>query len=464
MKNSFSRGRMTSNSPDLPSPVTIRVMSLTYADAVQWYYDFARFDPNLPRVPAALKLARMRQILASLDHPEEKFPSVLIAGTKGKGSTAALIERILRTAGYRTGLFTSPHLHSFRERIRVSGEPITQEQVIQGTAQLQMVAPEFPGSTFFEWVTSLAFTFFAQQRVDIAIVEVGLGGRLDCTNVLTPRVAIITPISFDHMDILGHTLTAIAGEKAGIIKPNVPVVVAPQDPEALQVIVQTAAQQNAPLINVPETMCWQLVRVTPDHQRIELRPKKYARRYLYTLPLLGPHQRANLATALAAIHELRAQGWRIPASAIRQGIAQVEWHARFEILAREPYIVTDGAHNRASAHELVRTLDEVFPNAKVHFIFGASTDKDIAGMLVELAPRAASLTFTQSHHARAATPQALVEIARPLNIRATIAPSVAAALQVVREKISPNEVICVTGSLFIAADARQLVLELQPET
>lgn len=431
-------------------------MPITYPDAVQWYYAFARF-PNAPRLSDERKLERMEQILARLGNPHRQFPSLLIAGTKGKGSTAALLESVLRAAGYRTGLYTSPHLHTFRERFRVNGELVTREQVIRGTEQLQQVAVEFPYATFFEWVTALGLAYFASQNIEIAVVEVGLGGRLDCTNVLTPRVSVITPISYDHMEILGHTLDAIAREKAGIIKPNVPVVVAPQAPEAREAILAIDAAVGAPLVNVAQEWRWRLVRATPQGQVVDYRPVNRDGWETYVLPLLGPHQRVNLAAALATLNSLRAQGWRIPADAVQQGIASVEWHVRFEILDRDPAVVADGAHNRASAHELVRTLDEVFPGAPVHFIFGASDDKDIAGMLEELTPCAASITFTQSHHTRAAAPDALAALFHN-GIEISSAADVSHALEHARAAAAAADVICVTGSLFVASEARALIL------
>lgn len=439
-----------------------RAMPLSYPDAAHWYFSFARFDARPPRESDHLKLARMNEILAHLDNPHQKFPSVLIAGTKGKGSTAALIENSLRAAGYRTGLFTSPHLHSFRERVRVNGAMISPQRVIEITTRLQEISTQFPISTFFEWITALAFENFAREKVDIAVVEVGLGGRLDCTNVLTPRVSVITPISYDHMEILGDTLEKIAFQKAGIIKETIPVVIAPQEPEAMQAIEKIARKKNAPRIDVAREWEWQLVETAPDAQRVKYRRAQQARWHQYKLPLLGPHQRVNLATALAALETLRAQNWKLPARAIQHGIENVAWHARFEILPPLPRlgeglgvrVIADGAHNRASAHELVRTLDEVFPNTHVHFIFGASSDKDIAGMLQEFAPRAASFIFTQAHHARAASQEKLAQLAAPLHIPIHSAANVADALHLAQNIASNEDVICVTGSLFIAAEAR----------
>ncbi len=453
-------------------------MALSYQDAVQWYYSFARFDgspsPRADDSSGELKLARMEQILERLGSPHTQFASVLIAGTKGKGSTAVLIASILYAAGYRTGLYTSPHLHSFRERIRVNGELISRLHVVQGTTHLQSFASQFPQSTFFEWVTALAFDYFARQRVELAVVEVGLGGRLDCTNVLTPRVSVITPISFDHTQILGNTLEAIAREKAGIIKPGIPVVVAPQPDEAMRTISQIAGERGAPMTVVAREWQWETRGSTLGGQTVWIRRVLDPEPETLELPLLGPHQRANLATALATIHTLRESGSNIPHSAIPRGVARTEWHARVEVLVQpraprgaggqewsDQYIVADGAHNRASAHELVLTLAEVVPGLPVHFIFGASNDKDIRGMLEELAPHAASLTFTQSHHARAAKPEELAALGAALGVPYHTAPSLPGALLLAQRLAAPGSVICVTGSLFIAAEAREYVLQMR---
>jgi dihydrofolate synthase/folylpolyglutamate synthase len=446
-------------------------MALSYPEAVNWYYSFARL-PQGPRLPDDIKLARMHKILAELGNPHAQFVSVLIAGTKGKGSTAALIASVLHAAGYRTGLYTSPHLHTFRERIRINGDMISKIHVAQGTALLQELAPQFPGSTFFEWVTALAFDALARQRVEIAVVEVGLGGRLDCTNVLTPRVTVITPVSFDHTEILGSTLDAIAREKAGIIKSTVPVVVAPQTELARRVIDEVAAAQDAPLVDVAQEWKVQLLGTTLDAQTVEAGRTDGTETQTLQLPLLGPHQRVNLATALATLYTLRGTGWKIPHGAIPRGISRVEWHARFEVLARsaplprppgapagsETYMIADGAHNGASAHELVRTLDEVFPGTPVHFVFGASNDKDSRSMIEELQPRAASFVFTRSRHARAAVPDDLARLAAPYLVPIHTAPGLNDALMLAERLAAHGDVICITGSLFIAAEGRELVL------
>lgn len=437
-------------------------MSLSYADAVHWYFSFARFDPA-PRASDRLKLARMNEILSFLDNPHEKFPSILIAGTKGKGSTAALLESVLRAAGYRTGLYTSPHLHSFRERVRVADTLIPRERVVEITSLLQEIQTHFPNSTFFEWVTALAFTCFARENIDVGVIEVGLGGRLDCTNVLTPRVSVITPISFDHMEILGNTLQKIAFEKAGIIKPKIPVVVAPQELSALGEIQRRANKLESRIVNVEKLWRWQLMEATPQGQTVNVRHVKSARWLTLQLPLLGPHQRVNLATALATLDVLRGRNWSISEQSVAEGVATVRWNARFEILPTNgpgAKLVVDGAHNGASAHELVRTLGEVFADKRIHFVFGVSADKDVAGMLEELAPRAASFIFTQAHHARAMPPDALAHLAAFYGGETRTASNVAEALELATRVAGDEGVICITGSLFIAAEARALVLNI----
>lgn len=440
-------------------------MTLSYSEAVQWYYSFARFEPRPLRNDAG-KLERMRALLHALGNPHTQYPTIHIAGTKGKGSTAAIIESMFRAGGYRTGLFTSPHLHSFRERVRLNGQPIPQDALIALTERLQALAPDFPKTTFFEWVTALAFLYFAEQHIEMGVIETGLGGRLDCTNVLTPRVSVITPVSLDHTEILGNNLLKIAREKAGIIKPGIPVVIAPQELRVMGELLRKANKEQARVVNVEKNWRWELVHTTPEAQTVHVRFIKNARWQTFTLPLVGPHQRANLATALAAMDVLHGRNWRISLGSLQQGAANVEWFARFEILAYldapgaqnadapRGYVIADGAHNAASARELVRTLDETLPNAPTHFIFAASSDKDIAGMLQALAPRAASITLTQAQTPRAAALETLVNLVAPYNVPCDSAPDIARALEQTYARVEPGDVICVTGSLFIAAEAR----------
>lgn len=444
-------------------------MTLSYSDAVQWYYSFARFEPR-PERHDADKLERMRALLKALGDPQNQFAAIHIAGTKGKGSTAALIESMFRAGGYRTGLFTSPHLHSFRERVRLDNALIPETALLALTERLQALAPAFPDATFFEWVTALAFLYFAAQRVEMAVIETGLGGRLDCTNVITPRLSVITPISLDHTAILGDNLAKIAYEKAGIIKPDGIVVIAPQELRALGQLLRKAHKVGARVVNVEKCWRWEAVETTPTEQTVNVRFIKNARWQTFTLPLVGAHQRVNLVTALAAMDVLHGRNWRISQRSLQHGVINVEWPARFETLAyldaprgtpaARGYVVADGAHNPASARELVRTLNEVLPHARVHFIFAASDDKDIAGMFQALAPRAASFVMTRAPTPRAAALDRLCAAIAPYGVPSSVAPDIARALEQLYARVEPGEVICVTGSLFIAAAARAQILRV----
>ncbi|MGB8646855.1 MAG: folylpolyglutamate synthase/dihydrofolate synthase family protein [Anaerolineae bacterium] len=437
----------------------------TYQEALDWLYGFVRFDENRKHIAGGGDLSRMARLLDRMGAPHTRYPSIIIAGTKGKGSTAAMLASMLRASGYRTGLYTSPHLHTFRERIRVDDELITRPQIIAGAQRLEKLTPEFPDAIWFELVTALAFEYFAQQQVNVAVLEVGLGGRLDATNVVSPRVAVITSISYDHIEVLGATLPAIAREKAGIIKPVTPVVSAPQAPEALAVIEAVALEKGAPLILVGRDWRWESISAGVDGQRFQVEPVltgagkgPESEAYVFEMPLAGPHQLFNATTALATAFELRRQGWRLGDAEMKRGMATVQWPARFEVLDRAPLTVADGAHNRASARELANALVTLLPGRRVHLIFGASSDKDIAGMFAELLPHAATLILTHSHHLRAAAPGRLAELAALFHIPVLQTENVAQALAAARQQVIGNEVIGITGSLFVAAEARALIL------
>ncbi len=443
---------------------------MPYRDALAFIFSFTNFEltPAGDYSSKTFDLTRTERLLAALGNPHQQFRSVHVAGTKGKGSTAAMIERVLRAANQRTGLYTSPHLHTFRERIRVGGAMISEDAVIAGVEKLKPLAAQIPGVTTFEIMTALAFDYFHACGVEIAVLEVGLGGRLDATNVVTPLVSVITSISYDHTAILGNTLAQIASEKAGIIKPSVPVVASPQQDEALAVIQATARKQTASLVSVSPELEFQVA--DADYQLSLVEQNLGGQHFTLTrqtetfdlslftqdlrINLLGKHQLTNAATALAALFVLRDQGIAVSDEALRGGLANVEWRGRFEILSRDPFIILDGAHNADSARRLVGTLGDVFPHARVYFIFGASGDKDIAGMFAELLPAATSLTLTRSHNPRAADTARLTDLAAKYTVETTIAPDLTRALRDARQRANREDVICVTGSLFVVAEAR----------
>lgn len=448
----------------------------TYQEALDWLYSFVDHSATrkVKYSPETFSLERMRALLALLGNPQQQYPCLHLAGTKGKGSVSALCANVLKAAGYRTGFYTSPHLHDFRERIRLDGEYIAEEELVDGVMRLRELAPQVDGITTFELTTALAYDYFARQNVDIAVIEVGLGGRLDATNVITPLISVITSLSYDHTDLLGHTLAEIAGEKAGIIKPDVPVISSPQQPEALAVLEKIAAERGAPFILVgrhwhfrplAHDLNGQTFEIWSERESAQLaahrakgRPGRW-RPPVLSLPLLGAHQLENAATAYATLRTLRAF---LPLSldAVREGFATVRWPGRFEILRRAPYVVADGAHNADSARRLVAALDDYLPGRRAHLIFGASADKDIDGMLEALVPRAATVICSQAEHPRAVEPDELLDHVRQKAQTLGCAPTVeavtpvAGALAHALTLAQPDDVIVACGSLFIVAEVR----------
>ena len=444
-----------------------------YQAALDFLYSFIDYSltRNLRNAPEKFDLARMEALLEALGNPHRAYPVLHIAGTKGKGSTAALMAAALQAEGYRVGLYTSPHLEDFAERIQVDGRPIPHADLPAVVERLKPCTARIPGLTTFELTTAAAFLYFADRGVDVAVVEVGLGGRLDATNVVHPLVSVITPISYDHTAILGDTLAAIAGEKAGIIKPGVPVVVAPQPREARQRILAVAAERGAPVVEVGRDWLYAPVARSLDGQVLfvwhaaeqplvdafvesggfqEWEPMRLR------IPLLGPHQVLNAATAYAALQTARRQGLEVAQAAIRRGFAAARWPGRFEILHRNPPLVVDGAHNRAAAHQIRLTLDEYFPGWPLVLVFGASADKDIRGMLEELVPRARRVIVTRSHHPRAADPEDLRSMVHQLGRPAQAFDDVEAALRQAFREAAGEAVVLATGSLFVAAAARSV--------
>jgi dihydrofolate synthase/folylpolyglutamate synthase len=375
---------------------------------------------------------------------------LLIAGTKGKGSTSAICENILRQAGYKTGLYTSPHLHSFRERMRIQGQLIEEDVLIALTNRLKPCFESTAGLTAFELITTLAFVAFAEANIDTAVLEVGLGGRLDATNAVDPDVAVITSISYDHTQILGDTLTLIAREKGGIIRPGALVISAPQVDEAMQAIEAICQERQARLVVVGRDWKWQAGAFSLDGQCFTVGDETYF------LPLIGDHQLANAVTALAAMSGFSAQtGLPVPAKALKDGIATVQWPGRMEILKRQPYLVVDSAMNGDSAEKLVKTLHQYFPGSKITFIFGASSDHPVLDMLKVLLPACRRMVVTASTHPRAAKPENLAALAAEIGYEVTVTPDLPLALEQALAGQSQDDLICATGSLFMVAEIRE---------
>lgn len=419
----------------------------SYIDALTYIYSYAQYNPA---DTSMWSVDRMRHLLGRLGDPQQEFPSLLIAGTKGKGSTAAICERILHAAGYKTGLLTSPHLHSFRERVRLIGDLIPEETVIDLTQKLKPYFETTPDLTAFELITALAFVAFAEARVDVAVLEVGLGGRLDATNAVEPTIAVITSISYDHTQILGETLSLIAREKAGIIRPGALVISAPQVEEAMQMIEAVCHSHKARLVVIDRDKAWQIEDSNLAGQTFTVQGQTY------WLPLIGEHQVINALTAMAAIEGLvERTGLEVSTEAFRAGIADVTWLGRMEILSRNPCVILDSAMNGDSAEKLVQTLQHYFPDQPKTFIFGASNDHPIDDMLVVLLPVAEQILTVASRHPRAERPEKLAADIIAMGGQASVMPDVPTALDKALLEVQTEGLVCVTGSLFLVADARE---------
>lgn len=443
---------------------------LTYQKALDYIYSFADVEKMLAGHLARFDLARTKALLELLDNPHRHFQVVHVAGTKGKGSTAAMIESILRAAEYKTGLFTSPHLHTYRERIRVNGQPISEEELTTLLERLISPIESVPELSTFEITTALAFYHFAQEGIEWAILETGLGGRLDATNVVDPAVAVITLIGYDHMEFLGHRLGEIAREKAGIIKKGKPVVCAPQRPSALKVIKGVSRERNAPLTLVGRDWTWErkgfdLRRQLLDvhcHKKPNVDSSGLCRDYAnLSIPFLGAHQLVNATTVVATMAELARQGVSLSSENVAEGLKVTFWPGRLEVLNQEPLLVVDGAHNLESSKALAQALREYFNFQRLILIFGALHGHDFKAMLKQLLPLVDRIFVTHSLHPRAIHAKILAQQVNALGHRCQIEPQVDKALWRALSQAGKGDLVCATGSLSIAAEARATWLENQ---
>jgi dihydrofolate synthase / folylpolyglutamate synthase len=428
-----------------------------YNHALDYLYSFV--DYSLKHISelakAEFNLDRMFALMEELGNPQEKYPIIHVAGTKGKGSVAALCASALKAAGHETGLYTSPHLWDYVERIQIDGEPISHEQLVELVEEVSPAVAKIPKLTTFEITTALGLLAFAKNNVSAAVIEVGLGGRLDATNIVTPKVSVITSLSYDHMAVLGNTLAQIAGEKAGIIKEGVPVVSAPQANEALEVLERVAKEKNCPFILVGRDVEFERLESSLDGQKMSIAPGGVSPSgdpkadMEVSIPLLGEHQVENAAIAYAA---LQAGGIPISDEAIQQGFAHVKWPARFEVLRREPPFIIDSAHNRDSARRLRGTLDEYFPRIPVILIFCALEDKDITGMLQELKPRLERVVATRADHPRAPSAEWTAEQVQKAGIPVEAVAPVVSALERALELAGDRKLVLAAGSVAFAGE------------
>lgn len=437
-----------------------------YQGALDYILSFADYE-RMSRSAIVFDLARMEALLERLGRPHLAARSVHIAGTKGKGSTSAMIASALTASGYRTGLYTSPHLHTMRERIRVDGKPIEEGELI---ALVKRLKPEIGAVnslgtagelTTFEILTAMAFVHFKESRADFQVLETGLGGRLDATNVVAPAVCAITSISLDHTEVLGDTLAKIAGEKAGIIKPGSTVVCSPQSREAAAVIARVCREKGARLIAVGRDITWHAKDSSRWGQSFQL--KGLRQDYDLAIPLLGEFQLDNAAVAVACLEVLADSCTGITPASLAAGLARVSWPGRLEVLQEKPLLIVDGAHNADSAKRLGQSLRRHFKYDSLILIVGTSRDKDVSGIVAELARLADSIIVTRSINPRATTTAILSEKFSKREITAEATGSVASAVDLALAKAKPGDLICATGSLFVVAEATAYLKGLDQE-
>ena len=463
---------------------------MRYKEAYNWLNSFTNYE-KVPGLQESLEedgLERVRLLMRLLGRPYNSFKSILIAGTKGKGSVAAMLDSILRHNGQHVGFYSSPHLHTYRERIRVDGKMISAHDVARLVERLRPIVERIQNlgdptlvPTTYELTTALAFLYFQEQEISVAVLEVGLGGRLDATNVVTPIASIITSISYDHTQVLGDTLGEIAFEKAGIIKPGGRVIVAPQEPEAMAMITYVAEQQGAEVIAVGRDAYIStdsLPKIVADEHGLpvyqvftvgfedEGQPDV---KTSISLPLLGSHQQVNAALALAALPVLVDEGISLRRDAVLTGLRDVQWPGRFEVINKEPTVIADGAHNLDSLSRLHHTVAQFFHRHRVVLVLGISNDKDLEGMIGEVAEWPESILdiqveriiVTRSSHPRSADPQELASLAAERGLMVEIEPTVHQALAraeaVALSLMARNTpvLVLVTGSLFAVAEARE---------
>ncbi|HPS51979.1 MAG TPA: folylpolyglutamate synthase/dihydrofolate synthase family protein [Phycisphaerae bacterium] len=435
-----------------------------YPQALKYLFSLTDYEQML-RVRYnrdTFSLDRMEKLLKKIGNPHKKIKSVHIAGTKGKGSTSMMLASMLQHCGYKVGLYTSPHICDVRERISINGECIAKPElsalIAKISSHVEQMKKDRP--TFFEIFTAIAFMYFADKKIDIAVIETGLGGRLDSTNVIQPEVCGITSISMDHMHQLGNTLADIAREKAGIFKPQIPVISAPQNPIAKRVMKKVASEVKSPLFFAGDEIEFsyrvESSRTEGCHTRVCLTTPSSKFEHL-AVPVLGEHQAINCGLALALLDVLKQKGMKIDDKQALYGLERVYLPGRMEIIKTEPQILVDGAHNAASIKALIRGIGQHIPYDSMVMIFGCAADKDIRGMMEQIATGADKLIFTKSSTSpRAADPHELAEVYAEMTDGriAQVTNSLKQALEIAYSAVSREDIICITGSFYLVGEAK----------
>jgi dihydrofolate synthase/folylpolyglutamate synthase len=442
--------------------------NMNYEETLAYLFDLERFGIKLD-------LSNITSFMNRLGNPHLKFLSIHIAGSNGKGSVAAMLQSILSFSGYRTGLYTSPHLVDFRERIRIGDELIDKDFIVDFVNDLKEEIDK-KGYTFFEVTTALAFSYFAKNKVDITVLETGMGGRLDATNIVTPLISIITNISLEHTEHLGASLPQIAFEKAGIIKTEVPTITAVDKPEVLQVIKNVCGERKSPLlvINIDSSTSDEKLSPLPMGERDRVRGNLKIHKLSIDqtgfdfgpyknlkLNLAGRYQVTNAGLAIFAIEKLKEMGWKIKTKAVKNGLKDVNWRGRLEIFRKNPLTLLDVAHNPAGTKALVDALDELFPQKKIIFIFGVMADKDYSSVLKQICRKAKFIVLTKPDYKRAADPELLEKVLTNENRPYEILPQVKQAYVFALKNANSEDVICITGSHFTVGEFLSEKLEVR---
>ena len=443
--------------------------SPAYQAALDYLYSFVDFSmtkmQSLP--PETFTLEHMRELLASMQNPQLAYPVVHIAGSKGKGSTAAMIASVLQASGYKVGLYTSPHMIDFNERIQINGQAIPHNEFVELIIKFKPQIESVKKISTFEISTALAFQYFKEQQVDIAIVEVGLGGRLDATNLVQPLLTIITSISLDHTAILGDTLEKIATEKAGIMKSGVPVVLAKQQPAVLNHLKSLAASRDCPVMAAEELVKAEILSQSVREQQVcfdlscvflDQPVSKEMDTITLRIPLVGKHQVENAATALLAVLWLSRHGFDLSYNHIMSGFMATKWPGRFEVVQENPLLIVDSAHNPDSAGKLAALIKEVIPEKDIVMLFGASEDKDVYGMLSIFRDIAHHFIFTESVHPRAMCVVELETLGKRLGLSYESVLPMEAAVTKINDTQVANQVCVASGSIFIAGAVKEVLM------
>lgn len=428
-----------------------------YENALDYIYSFIDYSlsRNLRYSPEKFNLDRMSRFLELIGNPQNTLKAIHVAGTKGKGSICAILTSILESQGYKTGFYSSPHMIDFAERIRIGDQFISQNEIVDYVEILRPYIEKIDRISTFEITTAIALKYFMDQSVDFGVIEVGMGGRFDATNLVKPIISVISNISHDHTRILGKTLVKISFEKAGIIKEGVPVVVSNQKKAALLTLEEVARKKNARLINASQIYKYRIIAKDFAGQQIEIMNIPNKEKSTFFLRLLGKHQVQNAVTALAVVSELRKQGFHISEKAVNDGLSSVKWPGRFEVVREHPIVVVDSAHNPESFRRLKEAIRDYLENKKITLILGVSEDKDIRSMLTIIKPAITKIIITHSNHPRALDEQIIKKISDELGIRNEIIENIEEAIYKSYSRVDHDTAIVAAGSIFIAGAVRE---------